>query len=122
MREVQRRGRNLANPGCLSLRGPYADGRKINAGPVADALGLLGMPRAAEENGISRDIALAEALNTPLHICHVSTRGAVDMIRQAKLVACCHRRNSTTLLFIGRNAAVSSGCGLSDESAVAVER
>lgn len=84
MREVLREAATLQIPVVSHCEDPTLMGGKINAGPVADALGLPGMPRAAEENGISRDIALAEALNTPLHICHVSTRGAVDMIRQAK--------------------------------------
>ena len=46
--------------------------------------GLKGSPRAAEDIMIARDIALAESLNVPVHICHVSTYSGVDIIRSAK--------------------------------------
>src|SRR5262249_47644433 len=46
-------------------------------------LGLRGMPAAAEEVMVNRDIALAELTGGRLHILHVSTAGSVDMIRRA---------------------------------------
>lgn len=47
-------------------------------------LGLRGMPAAAEEVMVHRDIALAEATGGRLHILHVSTAGSVDLIRRAR--------------------------------------
>lgn len=56
----------------------------MNEGYTATRLGLRGITRAAEEVMVSRDILIAEALGVPVHICHVSTRGSVDLVRQAK--------------------------------------
>ena len=59
-------------------------GGQMNDGWVAARLGLKGIPSAAEESIIARDIALAEMTGVGLHITHVSTRGAVELIRVAK--------------------------------------
>lgn len=59
-------------------------GGSMNEGYVSTALGLKGITRAAEEVMVSRDILIAEATNTAVHIAHVSTRGSVDLVRQAK--------------------------------------
>lgn len=59
-------------------------GGSMNEGYVSTALGLKGITRAAEEVMVSRDILIAEATNTSVHIAHVSTRGSVDLVRQAK--------------------------------------
>jgi len=56
----------------------------MNEGIVSTELGLRGIPTAAEDTMIARDIIMAEYLNLPIHICHVSTRGGVQMIREAK--------------------------------------
>ncbi len=56
----------------------------LNEGATATMMGLRGIPAAAEEVSISRDILLAESVNAPIHITHVSTKGAVEIIRQAK--------------------------------------
>ncbi|MBQ2663731.1 MAG: dihydroorotase [Clostridia bacterium] len=61
-----------------------ADGGYMNEGEVATAMGLRGISRAAEEVMVSRDIIIAEAIGTPVHIAHVSTRLSVDLVRQAK--------------------------------------
>lgn len=61
-----------------------ADGGKINEGEISDKLGVKGIPAAAEDCGTAREIALAAALDVPIHICHVSTRTAVALIRDAK--------------------------------------
>ncbi|MBR0028138.1 MAG: dihydroorotase, partial [Clostridia bacterium] len=61
-----------------------ADGGYMNEGEVATAMGLRGISRAAEEVMVSRDIIIAEAIGTPIHIAHVSTRLSVDLVRQAK--------------------------------------
>ena len=56
----------------------------MNEGAISTSLGLRGIPAIAEEIMISRDILTAEYLDMPIHICHVSTRKGIDIIRQAK--------------------------------------
>ena len=56
----------------------------MNQGEVSARIGLPGATRAAEEAMIARDLLVAEALGVRVHICHVSTRGGVRLIRQAK--------------------------------------
>ncbi len=60
------------------------DGGSVHEGLSATIAGLKGIPRAAEDVIIAREIALAESLDTPVHICHVSTYSGVRMIRDAK--------------------------------------
>ena len=57
---------------------------QMNEGIIATRLGLCGVPAAAEELAIARDIILAELTGARLHIAHVSTKGSVELIRQAK--------------------------------------
>ncbi len=61
-----------------------ADGGKINKGEVSRALGVKGIPVSAEDCGTAREIALAAAENVPIHICHVSTKTSVALVRDAK--------------------------------------
>ena len=56
----------------------------MNEGPTATAMGLRGISRASEEVMVSRDILIAEATGTAIHIAHISTRGSVELVRQAK--------------------------------------
>ena len=56
----------------------------INAGPIAEKLGVEGVLPEAEEIMASRDIVIAETNNLHTHICHISTKTSVDMIRSAK--------------------------------------
>jgi dihydroorotase len=56
----------------------------MHEGPTSTRLGLKGIPGAAEEVMVLRDIALAELTGGRLHIQHVSTRGAVRAVREAK--------------------------------------
>ncbi|MFW6056485.1 MAG: dihydroorotase [Chloroflexota bacterium] len=60
-------------------------GGVIHEGDVSRATGLAGMPAAAEEIAISRDIALARLTGAHVHIQHVTTWRGVDLIRRAKL-------------------------------------
>jgi len=59
-------------------------GGVMHEGWVSTRLGLRGMPAAAEEATVARDIALAEATRSHVHIAHVSTARSVEIIRQAK--------------------------------------
>ncbi|MDP2674545.1 MAG: dihydroorotase [Dehalococcoidia bacterium] len=61
-----------------------AAGGVMHEGWVAVRLGLRGAPAAAEEAMVARDIALAELTGSHVHMAHVSTAGAVDLIRRAK--------------------------------------
>lgn len=56
----------------------------MNEGEVSTRLGLKGIPNAAEDSMVARDIALLEATGGRLHIAHVSTKGSVELIRLAK--------------------------------------
>lgn len=56
----------------------------MNEGYNSTLFGLRGITRAAEEVQIARDAVMAETLNLPIHICHVSTAGGVRIIREAK--------------------------------------
>jgi dihydroorotase len=59
-------------------------GGVMNEGLVSLVLGLPGMPAAAEDVMIGRDIALAEVTGGRLHVMHVSTAGGVTLVRAAK--------------------------------------
>lgn len=61
-----------------------AHGGLMNEGEVSKQLGIPGIPAAAEDCGTARDIALAAAYQVPIHICHVSTRTSLELIRDAK--------------------------------------
>lgn len=68
----------------------HCEDREISAGGIMNEgynstlMGIKGSPSAAEDIMVARDIAVAEYLSLPVHIAHVSTRGAVRMIREAK--------------------------------------
>lgn len=61
-----------------------ADGGVVNEGYNSTLAGLKGIPRAAEDVVIARELCLAESLDVPVHICHVSTFSGVRLIRDAK--------------------------------------
>ncbi len=56
----------------------------MHEGAVSAMLGLKGRPAVAEDIAVGRDIMLAEYTGAALHVAHVSTAGAVELIRQAK--------------------------------------
>lgn len=56
----------------------------MHKGIVSDELGISGMDRTSEDSITAREIAIAAATDTPIHIAHVSTRGSVALIRDAK--------------------------------------
>jgi dihydroorotase len=57
---------------------------QMNEGGLSSRLGLAGWPSVAEEAIIARDIMLTEHTGSRLHICHLSTAGSVELVRQAK--------------------------------------
>jgi dihydroorotase len=61
-----------------------AEGGAMHEGLISTRLGLKGIPSAAEEIMVARDIILAELTGGHVHLCHMSTRGSVDLIRRAK--------------------------------------
>ncbi len=56
----------------------------VNEGAVSEKLGLPGRPAIAEELQVMRDAMLAEETGAHVHICHISTGKAVDIVRRAK--------------------------------------
>ena len=60
------------------------DGGIINEGRISKELGVKGMDRASEDSITAREIVLAESSDTAIHIAHVSTKGSVQLIREAK--------------------------------------
>ncbi len=56
----------------------------MNEGFTSTELGLKGIPRVAEDIATAREVLLAEYTGAPIHICHVSTKGSVQIIRDAK--------------------------------------
>lgn len=61
-----------------------AEGGVINEGRISDLLGLKGQPAAAEEMMVARDINLARLTGGRLHLAHLSTAGAVALLRAAR--------------------------------------
>ena len=64
----------------MSLRGSGC----VNEGENSQKAGLPGIPNSTEEVTLARDIILAKETGYKIHICHISTKGSVDIIRQAK--------------------------------------
>lgn len=94
-------GRSVMNSNVMRLAMEYAsgfglkclchcedanlvDGGVVNEGYNSTLCGLKGGLRAVEDIMIARDVCLAESLNVPVHICHVSTYSGVALIRDAK--------------------------------------
>ncbi|HRI69064.1 MAG TPA: amidohydrolase family protein, partial [Polyangium sp.] len=60
------------------------EGSLMNEGAISTRLGLRGWPRVAEDIIVARDVLLAELTGAKYHVAHVSSRGAVRIIREAK--------------------------------------
>jgi dihydroorotase len=56
----------------------------VNEGEMSAKLRLAGIPAAAEEVAVARDLILAKLTSARLHIAHASTKGSVELIRRAK--------------------------------------
>jgi dihydroorotase len=61
-----------------------AENGQMNEGIISTRLGLPGIPAAAEECMVARDIALAELTGARLHIAHISAAGSVELVRSGK--------------------------------------
>ncbi len=59
-------------------------GGQVNEGAISARLGLKGIPNAAEEIIVARDLALAQLTGGWLHVAHTTTEGSVDLIRRAR--------------------------------------
>ena len=94
-------GKSVASSGLLKTAMKYAKmfdipvlshcedislvaGGSMNAGASAQLLGLKGISNDSEEVIVARDMILAKSTNSKLHICHMSTKGSVELLRQAK--------------------------------------
>ena len=61
-----------------------SNGGSMHEGAVSTRIGLRGMPTSAEEVMVARDVLLAELTGGRLHLCHLSTSTALDLVRTAK--------------------------------------
>jgi dihydroorotase len=85
MRTALEYARTFAIPVADHCEEPtLAAGGAMHEGTVSARLGLKGIPAAAEEIMVARDVLLAGLTGGHVHLCHVSTRGSVELIRQAK--------------------------------------
>ncbi len=87
--EIMRRALEYARPFKTTIISHAEDlsivgGGVMNDGPVAAELGLKGIPWVAEDAMTARDVMLAEFTGGRLHIAHISTKGAIEIVRQAK--------------------------------------
>ena len=60
------------------------NGGIMHKGEISEKLGVKGMDRASEDSITAREIALADSCGARIHICHVSTKGSIGIIRDAK--------------------------------------
>ncbi len=87
--ELMRRSLELAAqydiPVLVHCEDHYLVGKGVmNEGERATKLGLEGISSVSEEIIVLRDIYLSKEFNTKLHLCHISTKGTVEILRQAK--------------------------------------
>ena len=61
-----------------------SSGGVMHEGAVSTRMGLQGIPAAAEDSIVARDLTLAELTGAKYHVAHLSTAGAVEMVRRAK--------------------------------------
>jgi len=85
MHQALEKSRELGLPVIDHCEEPsLIEGGQMNEGELAERLGLRGIPPASEEIMVSRDIMLARMTGGHVHIAHVSTTGAVALIRDGK--------------------------------------
>lgn len=84
MRAALEASRQLDLPVMVHCEDKALAAGAMHEGDVSRELGIQGIPAEAEEIIIARDIMLARLTGGWLHVCHVSTAGGVDLVRQAK--------------------------------------
>ena len=89
----------------------------MHEGVVSTRLGLRGIPASAEDAAVSRDVLIAEDAGAHLHICHVSTRRAVGIIRAARKRGARITGEAAPHHFALTDEAVDCGYGAFDTSA-----
>lgn len=72
--------RVISHPEDKSLSGSGV----MNEGALSTRLGLLGIPKAAEEVMVARDVIVSEFTRIPIHITHISTKESMDIVKRAK--------------------------------------
>ncbi|MDH3454583.1 MAG: dihydroorotase, partial [Desulfuromonadales bacterium] len=87
--QLMRRAMEYARPFDLTIISHAEDldlvgSGVMNEGPVSTELGLKGIPWVAEDAATAREVMLAEFTGAHLHVAHVSTKGSIDIVRQAK--------------------------------------
>ena len=84
MGEALKASRRLGIPVMVHCEDAALSGGAMHDGDISQQLGLGGLPAAAEEIIIERDISLAEATGGWLHVCHVSTGHGAELIAAAR--------------------------------------
>jgi dihydroorotase len=78
----------LKSFGCVLMEHPedleLSEGGQINRGITSTIAGFRGIPHEAEEIIVARDILVAGMTGGRLHLTHISTKGSVDLVREAK--------------------------------------
>ena len=89
LREALRRAARLGKPVSLHEENPkFITNNGINSGEAARYYGIDGSPREAEISMVERDIKIALEEEADLSIQHISTKEAVELVRQAKRHSC----------------------------------
>jgi dihydroorotase len=85
MRRALEYARSFDVPVAVHAQDPdLVDDGAMHEGAVSTRIGLRGAPAAAEQVIVARDMLLSELTGGRLHVCHVSSRGALDLVRMAK--------------------------------------
>lgn len=85
LRRALELSRDLGTPISEHAEDPsLSAGGVMNEGPVAEKLGVRGIPNSSEDVCVARDLVVAEATGGRLHVAHLSTARSLDMVRQAK--------------------------------------
>ncbi|MGZ8393113.1 MAG: dihydroorotase [Gemmatimonadales bacterium] len=84
MRTALEYARTFGIPVADHCEDPTLAGGAMHEGIVSTRLGLKGVPSAAEEIMVARNILLAELTGGHVHLCHMSTRGSTELIRRGK--------------------------------------
>ena len=87
--QLMRRAMEYAKPFGLTIVShaedlDLVDSGVMNEGPVSTELGLKGISWVSEDSATAREVMLAECTGAHLHVAHVSTKGSINIVRQAK--------------------------------------